>query len=373
MAHSDMMSYGARPTGTKVSHMRIGSATNERSTIGTLLEGVPTGDTATIFWSRHWKTDLSLVAVLNSFAFDYVMRVRLGGLHLDYHVFEHNPLPKLETVLAQTRLAHIAARLNVASSQWSPLWLRATREYGLASLPWKRWWAVTANERLRLRCVLDALVADLVGLEFSDMMWMFAKCDSQKQFLHDKAFYRTLDPKGFWRIDKEKDPELRPTILTLAAFRDLKESIRECGGDRNRGIEAFCTQNNGEGWLVPETLCIADLGLGHDDRAKKPQAVRSRLGDRFFPWQLEQSVEDSWKECELHARNILGAKGYSHLQSELRRKVEYATKAEDLLRVAESQNVDISSKTGAQRRLFPGEKTLFSKGMEDPSGTRRRK
>lgn len=68
-----------------------------------------------------------------------------------------------------------------------------------------------------------------------------------------------------------------------------------------------------EGWMLPETLCLADLGLGHDDRARQPQPVRTRLGPRFFDWQLEQSVEDSWRECEIHARNILGARGYREL------------------------------------------------------------
>jgi hypothetical protein len=75
--------------------------------------------------------------------------------------------------------------------------------------------------------------------------------------------------------------------------------------------------NDGDGWQLPETLCLDDLGLGHDDRAKKPQPVRSRLGERFLPWQLEQSVEESWAECEMHARNILGEEGFEKLKRDL--------------------------------------------------------
>ena len=29
--------------------------------------------------------------------------------------------------------------------------------------------------------------------------------------------------------------------------------------------------------------------------------MASALGPRFYPWQLEQSVEESWEECERHA------------------------------------------------------------------------
>ena len=49
------------------------------------------------------------------------------------------------------------------------------------------------------------------------------------------------------------------------------------------------------------SLRLADYGLGHDERAKEPQPVASRLGPRFYDWQLEQSVEESWEECERHA------------------------------------------------------------------------
>jgi len=47
-----------------------------------------------------------------------------------------------------------------------------------------------------------------------------------------------------------------------------------------------------------------DYGLGHDDRAKEPQPVASRLGPRFLPWQLEQGVEESWEECARHAERL---------------------------------------------------------------------
>ena len=69
--------------------------------------------------------------------------------------------------------------------------------------------------------------------------------------------------------------------------------------------------------MLPETLCLADYGLGHDERATKPQPVRSLLGERFLPWQLEQSVEESWAEGKIHARNILGEEGFAQLKAEL--------------------------------------------------------
>ena len=94
---------------------------------------------------------------------------------------------------------------------------------------------------------------------------MLAECDRPKQT--DPTGFNV---KGFWRVDKDKDPELRHTVLTLVAFADLEAKIGACGGDREVGIEAFLNQNEGEGWMLPETLRLADYGLGHDERAKVP-------------------------------------------------------------------------------------------------------
>ncbi|MFH1515730.1 MAG: hypothetical protein ABIG42_09765, partial [bacterium] len=104
----------------------------------------------------------------------------------------------------------------------------------------------------------------------------------------------------------------------LVAFKDLKDTIKSCGGDRDKGIESFCSQNDSDGWMLPETLRLSDYGLGHDDRAQQPQPVASIMGERFLPWQLEQSVEESWQECETHARNILGEQGFNDLMAEIR-------------------------------------------------------
>lgn len=144
----------------------------------------------------------------------------------------------------------------------------------------------------------------LAQLGVEDLQHLLQECDHA--VASDKSGMRAT---GFWRTDKDKDPELRHTVLTLVAFHDLRQKIAACDGDRDRGIESFLTQNDGEGWLLPETLRLADYGLGHDDRAQEHQPVASRLGPRFYDWQLAQSPEDSWRECRLHARNLLGGGG----------------------------------------------------------------
>jgi hypothetical protein len=157
-----------------------------------------------------------------------------------------------------------------------------------------RAWAISTAERLRLTGIVDALAARAFGLEINDVRELVRGCDHPSTAFGMHGFTRTLDPKGFWRVDKEREPELRHTVLSLVAFHDLQRL----------GLEAFLNQNNGEGWLLPETLRLADYGLGHDDRAREAQPVGARLGERFYPWQLEGTAEESWEECRRHAENL---------------------------------------------------------------------
>jgi hypothetical protein len=114
-----------------------------------------------------------------------------------------------------------------------------------------------------------------------------------------------INPNGFWRVDQDLEPELRQTVLTLVAFADLTQKIRSVGGELENGIEAFLSQNGGAGWVLPETVRLSDYGLGQDERAHHPQPVASRLGPRFYDWQLAQTADESWREYSIHAQNLV--------------------------------------------------------------------
>lgn len=322
MAREHAEGGGVLPGRFRVAYRYIANPTNQRSMICSLVCPYPCGHSIGVLHtpSNDVGRMLSLTAVLNSYTFDCLLRTRFSGSGgvgaLDPSKLAEHCAPS-PTRTVQGALVGGALRLNcacilLADAAW------AVNQRGPAiNLPWKRLWAITPHERLRLRSMLDAIVAELYGLEWDDFAWILRDCDHPAEVIGEKAFARTLDPKGFWRVDKGQDPELRHTVLSLVALRDLKETIASHGGDRDAGLAAFCAQNEGDGWMLPEALCLADYGLGHDDRAKQPQPVRERLGERFLPWQLEQSVEESWAECERHARNILGEDGYRRLMAEI--------------------------------------------------------
>ncbi len=293
----------------QLAFMDITSATNQRTTIAALTYGVPCGNSAPILLAN--RSDLAAItAVLNTFAFDAVARRRCGGLHLNWFVIAEAALPRARGASAFAE--QFGLRLSAAHFTLSPHWIGTS-----PVRPWRLHWAVTPAERVRIWSSMDAIVASMYGLDSEDLRDTLVHCDLRRSDINAAIERGHLSMKGFWRVDKDKDPELRHTILTLAAFRDLEQMIADRGGDRDAGIEAFCTQNDGEGWMLPETLRLADLGLGHDDRARHPQPVASRLGPRFYDWQTAQTPEESWRECELHARNLLGEEGFAKLKEEI--------------------------------------------------------
>jgi hypothetical protein len=293
----------------KTGYMDVTSATNSRTMASTSLMDHPCGNRVNILRPTNRIDSLSLAALLNSFSYDWSIRQRLTGIIINYFIAEETPLiPLTGSQWALAPLAAFASRLTCLSPVMAPVKLMMWGQINNHSshLP---------AERLRLMVMMDAIAAIGYGHSFGSLSWILRDSDLPLSLLRLRS--STLDSKGFWRVDKDKDPELRQSVLTLIAFQDLGAMIREHGGDRVVGVEAFLAQNDGEGWLLPETVRLADYGLGHDERALEHQPVASRLGPRFYDWQLAQSAEESWRECHLHARNLLGEAGYQNLLAEI--------------------------------------------------------
>ena len=300
--------------GAKMPLMNISSATNSRTLLCAFATDFPCNHSLNPVRSRDVNSLLALVPLFNSFVLDAEARVRLGGLNLSFFVLDEIAAPKPETSVVHA-LSSVAVPLCLMGVAFASTWLLLDRESARTELTWRAGWSTTQAARLRTRVIGDCVVAAAAGVSVPDLRWMLRGCSSTNAFPGEIGGHGVgqRPPKGFWRVDKQLDPEVRHTVLTLIAFQDLEQRIAERGGDRDRGIEAFLSQNDGEGWMLPETLRLADYGLGHDDRAKEHQPVASRLGPRFFDWQLAQSAEESWRECHLHARNLLGATGYRRL------------------------------------------------------------
>ena len=326
-----MLNRKVRSHTAKVVMRDVSSPFNQRTLVTSLVPDYPCGHKLPLLLATPAaSTDaLALAAASASLVCDFQVRTRFGGGggSITQAMLNELAFPKREDP-GHRCLARCTACLVGAPRSLSPARMSAVRDMLTKS-------AVTVQERLRLRCMLDAAVAALYELDLDDLKWILKDCDHPVAEVTNKAFARRLDPKGFWRVDKHEPPERRHTVLTLAAFVDLQAfiaGVTAAGGTRDDAIAVFCGQAknpspgvNGligsidasEGWMLPENFRLADLGLGRDDRAQQPQPVASVLGPRFYNWQLSQDAAESWRECALHARNLLGAEGFERLRAEL--------------------------------------------------------
>lgn len=298
--------------GAKLAVMNIASSTNRRTVTGAPIYGQPCNHALNALKVRK-DADLGAVAaLLNSLVFDAQVRARLAGLNLSFFVLDETTIiPPAE---ASEALYRFGRQLAIPAKEFAALWL--SDETRMAAKALRKTWAMTAHERLRVECMLQAMIAAGFNLSAHEVQILIRDCDYPRDNLTALA-YSQFDPKGFWRVDKDMFPEHRLPVLFLVAFHDLQQKIDACGGKVSKGIEAFCNENDGEGWMLPEALRLADYGLGHDDRAQHPQPVRECFGPRFYDWQLAQTPEESWRECHLHARNLLGEAGYQRLLAEI--------------------------------------------------------
>src|SRR3990172_2012434 len=175
--------------GNKLSFMDVTSATNARTMVASVVPDAPCGHSAPVLASRY---PASLLAVLlNSIAYDCAARARCGGLHLSYFVVEESPLPAPERLPAGIGLT--APRLAICSPIFAVDWLRLASSGAWRSRSWRRWWAVSASEGLRMQCMLDAVLAEVYGLGIDDFSWVLRDCDHPTHRVCDKSFARTLD------------------------------------------------------------------------------------------------------------------------------------------------------------------------------------
>lgn len=301
----------AFPPGGKLAFRDITNATNERTMIAALVPDMPCGNVLGVLRLGGGCAPSDLVGNVTTFAYEFPTRLRMGGTHLNLFVAEETVVLRPRTFPAPART--LTCCLSLTSQLFAPDWLflvdnasTADRETLLA-YSWRRLWALTERARLQQRCTVDAVVAHLYGLSGDDFRHILRDCDHSVEDSSSKAFTRKLDPKGYWRVDKTTDPELRHTVLAQVAFADLQALIHTHGEDE--ALRRFLGTGPDDGWMLPETLRLADYNLGHDARACEPQPVAPRLGPRFHDWQQTQPAEESWAECRTHAEKIRRIRG----------------------------------------------------------------
>ncbi|OHB85070.1 MAG: hypothetical protein A2V98_24090 [Planctomycetes bacterium RBG_16_64_12] len=292
--------------GVKVCFMDVTSATNTRTTIAVPVIAMPCGDKVPTLRIRGacLLQHLLLAAYMNSLVFDFTTRTRLGSTSLKWFIVSELPLPPNTAESWKRRLVLNSSRLSFIHRRFAPEWLKLAHCYAevfgfhplarptthepRTTRQWKQWWAVTEVDRLRLRVEIDALCADLYGLDPDDFDWIVR--DERK------------DPKGFWRVDKQLPFRERLTGLAAAAFRALKEGKWSAESAADLSDDEFF-----------DLLGIPELTNTEAAKAKGLPGPLILKRDGCHVWKPENFPEDdprhgwTWDDCRKDAVALLGS------------------------------------------------------------------
>lgn len=242
----DARQYKSDPHEAKIGYLGVGSPTNARSMIAACIPDMPCGNSVQVLrWSkgtessdgngataqpgesgehRDGLTDghklrvlLAVTACLNSFVFDYALRIRMTANNLNWFIMEECPLPPLNRLINCDPFIWAVASLSFSALRHAVL---VSDIESVLSPEWSKLLTLKgAQERRQVRAVVDALVAGAYGLSEEDYAWILRDCRLSVSELSARA--KSLHPKGFHRVDKQLETGERLTVLSAMAYETL--------------------------------------------------------------------------------------------------------------------------------------------------------
>jgi Eco57I restriction-modification methylase/Schlafen, AlbA_2 len=214
---------------------------------------------------------LFLVAVLNSFPLDYLLRQRVTN-HVSFFLVYNLPVPRLtEKDPAFAPIVERAARLICTTPEYDDL----AREVGLGD---HSAGVTDAAERARLRAELDAMVAHLYGLteaELAHILGTFPLVEqAQKDAVLTEYRRRAPNPDDAQVAALIADGESERVEFKVAALWNPRTSQRDGSMRENivQGVAAFLNSAEGGALILGvENATNRVVGLDGDYAAANPQ------------------------------------------------------------------------------------------------------
>lgn len=206
----DLSDYQSMQTerGAKLAYLAVGASTNSRSCIAAMIGDWPCGNSVPVLsMGAHHDQLCALLACLNSYVFDYLLRMRLSANNLNWFILQECLIPDLETLSRCAPLLSAVAELS--------------NHPGLQAEGFNSACAGSAARRARLRAFVEAVVADAYAIDQDDCRLILRGCQfTESSNCSEQA---TSIDKGFHRIDLHLPFQFRGPYLFARSFELLQE------------------------------------------------------------------------------------------------------------------------------------------------------
>lgn len=276
---------------SRVGFVSVSAATNTRSMIAALLPSFPAGNSVPFLSvaaasegeRAYWA--LVMVAVFNSFTFDFVLRTRFGGNNLNYFLLDQCSVPQLllaarehegvdsllnliaqvSALLSLTHMSLVPKVLAYLEGRTGPLGLFATELAAVDKLPGSNFVQLPWPKRQRLRALLDALVARLYGLDSRQFAQLLSGCSGVGSSSGNTAGDYREHSRGFHRVDKQLPFDQRLPYLAYQFFQDIEMNRLDLNHLAGYGFSAL-NCSNGQG-----------VSLQADDKGPSEEYLREQM------------------------------------------------------------------------------------------------
>jgi hypothetical protein len=209
----------------------VARSTDERTAIATMLPpGVLCGHTISVERTPELRTNaaaLALVALMNSFPFDWVLRQKAAA-HVSIYILLDLPAPRFQTE-ASRFLSHSALRLCCNHAGFASLWREQLGDARHEKASRRVWPAIEADaDRWRLRVAMDAVIAHAYGLsrdQYERVLAGFSHTSFPSAPALCLAAFAELADIGIARFCRRHDPYFDIPLVTTRARPVLRLSL----------------------------------------------------------------------------------------------------------------------------------------------------
>ncbi len=177
--------------------------TNERSFISTIIPYTAAGNTLPLLQSDNSAKDLCLLlANINSIVFDYIVRLKISGLHINFYILEQFPVFKPNDYNNNLKSVIISRVLELTYNSYDIKEFAEELEYDGEPFKWE------LESRAQLQAELDAIYALLYKIKREDLIYILETFPVLKRKeMKKNNEYRTkkLILKAYDEFSKQKE------------------------------------------------------------------------------------------------------------------------------------------------------------------------
>ncbi|MFC7116725.1 hypothetical protein ACFQH2_19710 [Natronoarchaeum sp. GCM10025703] len=160
---------------------RYARSDDRRTTIATILPKVAAGDSVNLIRGINEESGVKLLAILNSFTLDYVMRQKHGGAAISQYLLKQLPIPEpsrfeevqINGISASKRLKELVFKYMYPSRELEPFVRKVDEKY-VEELQ------QSCEDRRKVRAEIEAIICEIYNLNKSDVKEIFESFEQIK-------------------------------------------------------------------------------------------------------------------------------------------------------------------------------------------------